>query len=71
MKPDELLDMLKREKPGGASADAVARAVEAIRRRLKRGESVSLPGVGKLVPGGKRQVRLEPAAKPGGRRGRQ
>lgn len=71
MKPDELLDMLKREKPDGARADAVTRAVEAILRRLKRGESVALPGVGKLVPEGQRQVRLEPAAKHGGRRARQ
>lgn len=70
MKPEELLELIRREAQGGASADDVARAVEAILRKLKRGQSVSLPGVGRLVPDGKRSVRLEPAAKPGGRRGR-
>jgi nucleoid DNA-binding protein len=70
VKPEELLDLIRREAQGGASADDVARAVEAILRRLKRGQSVSLPGVGKLVPEGKRSVRFEQAAKPGARRGR-
>lgn len=57
-------------KAEGEAADELARAVEAILRRLKRGEPVSLPGVGRLVPGRGRQVRLEPAGKQGGRRGR-
>jgi nucleoid DNA-binding protein len=68
MKPDELVDLLRRQEQGGESADALARAVESILKRLKRGETVSLPGVGKLVPAGGRQVRLEPALKRGGRR---
>ncbi len=70
MKPEELLDLIQKERQEGASADAVARAVEAILRKLKRGMAVSLPGVGRLVPDGTRSVRLEPVAKPGGRRGR-
>ncbi len=68
MKPDELMDLMKRQEQDGESADALARAVEAILKRLKRGEAVSLPGVGKLVPEGGRQVRLETAPKRGGRR---
>lgn len=68
MKPEELVDMVKRREKGEESADALARAVEAILKRLKRGEAVSLPGVGRLVPEGGRQVRLEPAPKRGGRR---
>ncbi|MCX7602656.1 MAG: hypothetical protein N2036_01130 [Bryobacteraceae bacterium] len=57
-------------KAEGEAADELARAVESILRRLKRGETVSLPGVGRLVPGKGRQVKLEPASRPGGRRGR-
>lgn len=68
MKPDELVDLMRRQDQDGDSADALTRAVEAILRRLKRGEAVSLPGVGKLVPDGRRQVRLETAPKRGGRR---
>lgn len=68
MKPDEFVDLMKRLDQDGESADAVARAVESILKRLKRGEAVSLPGVGKLVPEGGRQVRLEKAPKRGGRR---
>jgi nucleoid DNA-binding protein len=71
MKPQELMEFIKGQQEAGESADAMARAVEAILKRLKRGETVSLPGVGKLVPDGRRQVRLEPAPKRGGRRGQQ
>ncbi|MCS7041397.1 MAG: hypothetical protein N2036_02310 [Bryobacteraceae bacterium] len=53
----------------GEAADELARAVESILRRLKRGETVSLPGLGRLVPGKGRQVKLEPKSRPGGRRG--
>jgi nucleoid DNA-binding protein len=67
----ELLEILREAgKAEGEAADELARAVEAILRRLKRGEPVSLPGVGRLVPGRGRQVRLEPAAGQRGRRGR-
>lgn len=66
----ELMEILRDAgKADGEAADDLARAVEAILRRLKRGEPVSLPGVGRLVPGRGRQVRLEPAAQRG-RRGR-
>lgn len=65
------MELIKRRQEAGESADALSRAVEAILKRLKRGETVSLPGVGKLVPEHGRQVRLEPAPKRGGRRGRQ
>ncbi|GIU80443.1 MAG: hypothetical protein KatS3mg005_3681 [Bryobacteraceae bacterium] len=68
MKPPEILDLLKQQDKGEEAADALARAVESILKRLKRGESVSLPGLGRLVPEGGRQVRLEPAPKRGGRR---
>lgn len=68
MKPEPLVDLMKRQEQNGGSADALTRAVEAILKRLKRGEAVSLPGVGKLVPEGGRQVRLETAQKRGGRR---
>jgi nucleoid DNA-binding protein len=68
MRPEELLDLLRRQEEEGRSADALARAVESILKRLKRGETVSLPGVGKLVPAGGHQVRLEPTMKRGGRR---
>jgi nucleoid DNA-binding protein len=68
MKPPEILDLLKQQDRGEEAADALARAVESILKRLKRGESVSLPGLGRLVPEGGRQVRLEPAPKRGGRR---
>lgn len=67
----ELMEILRDAgKADGKAADELARAIEAILRRLKRGETVSLPGVGRLVPGRGRQVRLEPATGPGGRRGR-
>lgn len=66
-----LMDILKDVgKADGEAADELARAVDAILRRLKRGEAVSLPGVGRLVPGRGRQVRLEPATRPRGRRDR-
>ncbi len=68
MKPPVILDLLKQQDKGEEAADALARAVESILKRLKRGESVSLPGLGRLVPEGGRQVRLEPAPKRGGRR---
>lgn len=62
--------MIRRELRDGPSADDVSRAVEAILRKLRRGEAVSLPGVGRLVPDGKRSVRLERRKKQGGRLGR-
>lgn len=68
MKPHEIVDLLKQKEIGEQSADALARAVESILKRLKRGQSVSLPGVGRLVPERGRQVRLDPAPKRGGRR---
>lgn len=68
MKPDERVDLMRRQAQDGGSADALTRAVEVILKRLKRGEAVSLPGVGKLVPEGRRQVRLETVMKRGGRR---
>lgn len=71
MAGSKLLDILREAgAEEGEAADDLARAVESILRRLKRGEPVSLPGVGRLVPGRGRQVRLEPAGKQGGRRGR-
>lgn len=71
MAGSRLLDILREAgKEEGEAADDLARAVESILRRLKRGEPVSLPGVGRLVPGRGRQVRLEPAGKQGGQRGR-
>jgi len=68
MKPPDILDLLKQQDKGEEAADALARAVESILKRLRRGESVSLPGLGRLVPEGGRHVRLEPAPKRGGRR---
>ncbi len=69
MKPKDLVELAKQGGPGGEPADELARAVESILKRLRRGQAVTLPGVGKLVPEGKRQVRLEPAERQGGRRG--
>lgn len=66
-----LLEILRKEGgPDGSTADELARAVESILKRLKRGEAVSLPGVGRLVPGKGRQVRLEPPVKGERRNGR-
>ena len=58
------------DKPESEAADELARAVESILKRLRRGEPVPLPGVGRLVPGKGREVRLEPPARRGGGRGR-
>ena len=63
------MELARRQEGSAESADELARAVESILKRLKRGQAVSLPGVGRLVPDGRRQVRLEPAGKQGGRRG--
>lgn len=68
MKPPDIFDLLKQQDRGEEAADALSRAVESILKRLRRGESVALPGLGRLVPEGGRQVRLEPAPKRGGRR---
>jgi nucleoid DNA-binding protein len=66
-----LTEMLRKAgQAEGEAADELARAVESILRRLKRGEPVSLPGVGRLVPGKGREVRLEPAGRREGRRER-
>ena len=41
------------------AADHVDRTVERILRRLKKGEVVALPGLGRLVPGPKPSFHLE------------
>ncbi len=69
MEPRDLVELVKQGGPGSEPADGLARAVESILKRLRRGRVVTLPGVGKLVPEGKRQVRLEPTERQGGRRG--
>mgnify|MGYP000887694983 CR=1 FL=1 len=51
------------------AADDLARVVEAILKRLRRGEVVSLPGLGRLVPGPKPGFHLEKRTR-GGSRGR-
>jgi nucleoid DNA-binding protein len=40
-------------------ADQLDRAVESILKRLRKGEVVSLPGLGKLVPGPKTSFHFE------------
>jgi|GEM_PF-3528178 len=71
MAKKELIRLLAGEdKPESEAADELARAVESILKRLRRGEPVPLPGVGRLVPGKGRAVRLEPPARRGGGRGR-
>jgi len=45
------------------AADQLDRAVENILRRLRKGEVVSLPGLGRLVPGPKPTFTFEKAAK--------
>jgi nucleoid DNA-binding protein len=47
------------------AADDLARVVETILRRLRKGEVVTLPGLGKLVPGPKPGFRLERPVKGG------
>ncbi len=49
------------------AADDLARVVETILRRLRKGEVVTLPGLGKLVPGPKPGFHLEKKAKGEGR----
>lgn len=51
------------------AADDLARVVENILKRLRKGEVVTLPGLGRLVPGPKPGFYLEKKAK-GGARGR-
>ncbi len=52
------------------AADALDRVVENILKRLRKGECVSLPGLGKLVPGPKTTIRLEKPAAKGAPRGK-
>jgi nucleoid DNA-binding protein len=65
--------LLKLMASGGRSepeaADDLARVVEEILKRLRKGQVVALPGLGKLVPGPKPGFHLEKPAK-GGSRGR-
>lgn len=65
--------LLKLITSGGQSApeaaDDLARVVENILKRLRKGEVVTLPGLGKLVPGPKPGFHLEKPAE-GGSRGR-
>lgn len=51
------------------AADDLARVVETILKRLRKGEVVALPGLGRLVPGPKPTFHLEKRTK-GGARGR-
>ncbi len=55
--------LVQRFTAGGQSvpeaADQLDRAVEDILKRLRKGETVSLPGLGKLVPGPKPTFHLE------------
>lgn len=48
------------------AADHLDRAVEQILRRLKKGEVVALPGLGRLVPGPKPSFHFEKLAKRNG-----
>ncbi len=48
-------------------ADQLDRAVENILKRLKKGETVSLPGLGRLVPGPKTSFHFEKKTRASGR----
>lgn len=52
------------------AADALDRIVENILKRLRKGEVVALPGLGRLVPGPKPGFTLEKPAAKGAPRGR-
>jgi nucleoid DNA-binding protein len=54
-----------------AAADQLDRAVAKILRRLRNGETVSLPGLGRLVPSTRTTFSLEKSSKlKGGSRGK-
>ena len=48
-------------------ADQLDRAVESILKRLKKGEVVSLPGLGRLVPGPNTSFHFEKKTRASGR----
>lgn len=52
-----------------AAIDGLKRTVERIARRLARGESVHLPGVGKLIPQVRKSILFQSGAKPKRRAG--
>jgi hypothetical protein len=61
----KLINMEGQSEP--EAADDLARVVETILKRLRKGEVVTLPGLGKLVPGAKSTFRLEKLTKEGAR----
>lgn len=61
MKKEELARQLAKESgiTPAAAADQVDRIVNAILKRVRKGESASLPGIGTFLPGRDREVRLD------------
>jgi len=55
--------LLEKMRPGARpaeAADELARTVEHILRRLRRGQTVELPGIGRLVPDVRAGLSLAP-----------
>ncbi|MBI5281818.1 MAG: hypothetical protein HY858_09070 [Candidatus Solibacter usitatus] len=60
MKRHALIQLLKKDGQSDTqAADELDRAVEHILKRLKKGQTVALPGLGRLVPGRKPAIRFE------------
>jgi nucleoid DNA-binding protein len=61
MKKNELATLLARENkiPESTAADELDRAVHDILRRLRKGQRVSVPGLGVFKPGKTQAFRLE------------
>ena len=60
MKNKTLIELLTAEgKTESQAADDIDRAVERILRRLRNGQVVALPGLGRLVPGPKPEITFE------------